>query len=387
MRIALRKMLAIAYSLPARSFLTRVPVMFTRRLLLWFYAVAALGVRLSNSAHAETPLWSPHRPLTAPSPVVEPIQFLTQDASLYCPPCELATVGSTPYCDCSHPQCNSGASLFNEPQLQVHQVPINPVAGAVAQSSVFELLPDDVIWHSYWAGAKEPRTSGLVFNESSDDLSLLDVSLGGRTSLLRNAARNQFGQWRGWEVQIEGAAILRLNLDEDWDFDSADFRFGVPLILAREQVHWKLAYYHLSSHVGDEFLERNMTLDRINYSRDVIVVGASYFPVPAVRLYGETGYAFYDEEGSDPWEFQFGLDYAKPGPTSLRGTPFFAINGHLREEVDFGGNVALQAGWLWRGRTGRVLRTGLHYYNGKSPQFEFFDRFEQQIGLGLWQEY
>ena len=250
-----------------------------------------------------------------------------------------------------------------------------------------ELLPSDVIWHSYWAGAKEPRTSVALFHEDGNSVSLLDISLGGRTSILRSAVRNPQELWQGWEVQIEGAAILRLNLDEDRDFDSTDFRFGVPLILARNRLQWKLAYYHLSSHVGDEFLIRNPGFQRINFSRDVFVFGASYFPRPAWRWYGEVGWAFRDDEGSEPLETQFGVDYAQPGATGKRGTPFLALNGHLREEVHFGGSLALQAGWLWRGQAGRTVRTGLHYYNGKSTQFEFFDDFEQHVGIGLWQEY
>ena len=181
--------------------------------------------------------------------------------------------------------------------------------------------------------------------------------------------------------------MLRLNLDQRWDFDATDFRFGVPFILARNQLQWKFAYYHLSSHVGDEFLVRNPGFRRINYSRDALVLGASYFPTTAWRWYAEAGWAFYDDEGADSWEMQFGFEFAEPGPTGKRGTPFIALNGHLREEVKFGGNLALQASWLWRGQTGQVLRTGFHYYNGKSSQFEFFDQFEQQVGFGLWQEY
>ena len=33
------------------------------------------------------------------------------------------------------------------------------------------------------------------------------------------------------------------------------------------------------------------------------------------------GWAFYANEGADPWEFQFGLDYSQPGPTGAMGTP------------------------------------------------------------------
>ncbi len=67
--------------------------------------------------------------------------------------------------------------------------------------------------------------------------------------------------------------------------------------------------------------------------------------------------------------------------------PFLAVNGHLREEVDFGGNLSLQAGWLWRGISGHVFRMGMLYFNGKSDQFEFFNRDEEKIGLGLWYDY
>jgi len=91
--------------------------------------------------------------------------------------------------------------------------------------------------------------------------------------------------------------------------------------------------------------------------------------------------------GAKPWEIQFGTEWAQAGPTGPRGTPFFAINGHLREEVDWGGDVSTQAGWLWRGNSGQVFRLGLHYFNGKSSQYQTFDHFEEQIGFGLWYDF
>lgn len=281
------------------------------------------------------------------------------------------------------------------PQQVVPQESYFPAVGVdpvmvpyVSQNEVwkFELLPSDLIWHSYWAGTKEPRIAGTFFEEFSSELSLLDVTLGGRTAIARYGARRN-GRLEGWELQLEGAGLLRLNLDNDWDFDSGDFRFGVPLIYAYDKFQYKFAYYHLSSHVGDEFLERNPTFTRVNFSRDALVAAISFIPIPAWRWYAEAGWAFYYDGGTRPWEFQFGVDYAQPGPTGTRGTPFLAVNGHIREEIDFGGGVTAQGGWLWRGESGRVLRTGIHYYNGKSNQFEFFDKFEQQLGLGIWQEF
>ncbi len=275
--------------------------------------------------------------------------------------------------------------------MPVQGIPFQSVSANGDRAWHWELLPGDVIWHSYWAGVKESRMSGVVFQELSNDTAFLDATLGGRAAIIRYGTRYQ-GRPIGWELQIEGAGMPRINLDENWDLESADFRFGLPLIYGNERVQWKLSYYHLSSHLGDEFIERTSFPPsmRVNYARDEIVLGFSFFPLPAWRWYAEAGWAFYADEGADPWEFQFGLDYAQPGPTSARGTPFFAVNGYLREEVDYGGSLTAQAGWLWRGYSGRVLRTGVHYFNGKSSQFEFngpLEQFEQQIGGGLWYDF
>lgn len=362
-----------------------LPRTFSATLLL---SAAALFLGLPNWCCAISPReWQPYREIVTATaePPVQPAQYF--EPTLTPNPENYSSVQPINDQDLAAIYCDQA---FCEPgQTLIPYIPTSPdpVLASTQVGDGFQLLPGDLIWHSFFAGAKESRTSGALFRETSDDLSLLDVTLGGRVAVLR-WGHYQNGRPLGTEVQLEGASMLRLNLDEDFDFDSADFRFGVPLIYApNELLHWKLAYYHLSSHIGDEYLVRNPGYQRINFSRDVLVLGTSLYPRPAWRWYAELGWAFYDDEGSDPWEVQFGLDLAKPGPTDLRGTPFFAINGHLREEVNFGGNLIVQTGWLWRGQTGRVLRTGLHYYNGKSPQFEFYNTFEQQIGFGLWQEY
>ncbi len=217
----------------------------------------------------------------------------------------------------------------------------------------------------------------------------MDVTLGGRASLLRYGTDGP-GRPQGLELQMEGAGLPRLNFDENWDLDATDFRFGLPLAYGRDLWQAKFGYYHLSSHMGDEFAIRNggqaALDDRINFSRDCLVLGLSYYPWPVCRLYSEMGWAFHYDV-TQPWEFQFGVDLAQPGPTGAFGTPFVAVNGHIREELDYGGNVVFQAGWLWRGASTRTVRLGFHYFNGKSNQFEFFDRFEQQIGGGVWYDF
>jgi hypothetical protein len=178
-----------------------------------------------------------------------------------------------------------------------------------------------------------------------------------------------------------------LDRDSNIDVAATDYRFGIPLTWGDSIYQVKFAYYHLSSHVGDEFLLSHPGFQRINYSRDTLVWGHSLYPTDRLRVYGELGWAFYSDQ-CDPWELQFGFDYGPNGRTGARGAPFAAMNAHLREEVDFGGNFVAQTGWAWRRSpaTG-IYRVGVEYYNGKDDQFSFFNDSVEKIGLAMWYDY
>lgn len=69
-------------------------------------------------------------------------------------------------------------------------------------------------------------------------------------------------------------------------------------------------------------------------------------------------------------------------------SPFLAANALLREEVDFGGTFTIMTGWAWRGdESGHLCRAGLQAVTGKTTQFEFHDRSETLVGLGVWYDF
>lgn len=250
----------------------------------------------------------------------------------------------------------------------------------------WHVLPNGVIYPSYLAGVHEPRLASVWLDERTNG-SNWDSTLGARVALLRYGTRGGIRP-QGLELGVEGAALPRLTLNDDLrDLVATDYRAGVPITYSDGPWQYKLAYYHLSSHLGDEIMLADPTLQRINYTRDAILLGVAYHLTPALRLYGEAAYSFRVSDGAEPWEFQFGFDYAPERPTGLAGAPFVAANVHLREEVDFGGNFVFQTGWAWRGDSTRLFRLGVQYYNGKSPQYEFFDQFEEQFGIGMWLDF
>jgi hypothetical protein len=249
----------------------------------------------------------------------------------------------------------------------------------------WQILPDGLMYDAYLASGRESRFASHWFYER-DQGWLWDSTLGGHVGLLRYGTQDIL--WpEGWQLDVEGAAFPRLTLEEHRDLVSVDFRIGVPLTFRQGPWEGKFAYYHLSSHLGDEYKESHPEVMRINYSRDALVLGLAWRPTMDLRLYAEAGYGFYIDGGTEPWEFQFGIDYSPANPSGICGAPFFAVNTRIREEVDFGGNFTVETGWQWRGETGKLFRWGFYYFNGMSDQYTFFREFEEHLGVGLWYDY
>jgi hypothetical protein len=259
----------------------------------------------------------------------------------------------------------------------------------------WHLLPNNLIYTSYLAGPKEPRLGSVwyddmaadPFNQSIRNGWMWDMTAGARVSILRYGSDPVLHP-QGFEVQVEGAAFVRLDPGDEIDLRSSDYRFGIPLVFGIGRWQTKLGYYHLSAHLGDEAMLKHKKFPRVNYLRDAIVWGNSYYVFDWMRIYGEVGYAFNEDGGSEPWEFQFGTELIQARPTGIHGAPFLAVNGMSRQELDWGGNVCAQAGWAWRGwRSERLLRIGFEYLYGSDPQYEFVYYSQNRYGIGVWYDF
>lgn len=291
------------------------------------------------------------------------------------------------------PYQTSTAQVAQLPPLSLAPLPMAPLPFTPDSIQSFggspvwqwQLLPKDPIYPFYLADEKASRLAGRFSRPEGDNL-MLDATLGGRFGLFRLGDRSSGPFRHGMQLDIEGSAQLRLDMEEEADVRSVDFRAGVPLSFAFGRWHARVGYYHLSSHTGDEFLLKNPTHERLNFSRDVLFAGAGYWLTERLRVYGEIGWAFYSDI-SEQWEFKFGMEFLPTAPTGWRGAPFAAAHVHLREELDYGGSLTLQGGWAWRGDEGALLRLGIDLYEGKSQQWSFYDSYEPLIGFGLWYDY
>lgn len=256
----------------------------------------------------------------------------------------------------------------------------------------WRLFPDGLLYPGYLAGVREPRFSAHMFSEREQGW-LFDGTVGARVGLLRYGSDDPVYP-QGWQLDVEAAAMPRISLDEYLDLIATDFRYGFPLCFRHGPWELKTGFYHVSSHLGDEYILSGRSwhaggrrFRRINFLRDALMLGVAVRPAEPIRLYAEAAWAFNTDGGAEPWEFQFGAEYSPYLPTGPRGAPFLAVNGHLREEVEFGGSLTVQAGWQWRLAHGRLVRFGFLYFNGMSEQYQFYNDHEEQCGFGVWYDF
>lgn len=256
----------------------------------------------------------------------------------------------------------------------------------VRQRMGYEILPAGLMYRSYLAGEKEPRFQSMWLNETGRGL-VWETQLGGRVGLLRYGTPDAVNP-QGWQLDMEGGAQARVDPQQESDLEAVDFRFGLLSTWRFSRHSFKAGYYHLSSHIGDEYLIRNPTFNRTNYVRDSAVVGYTFDMIEDMSVYGEVGYAAGAEGGAKPLEFQYGYQYTPLRAYGFRGAPFFGINGHTREDFNWITSVNTVAGWQWRGeQTNHLFRLGLQYYTGPAIQWEFVGRNETLCGAGLWFDY
>ncbi len=249
-----------------------------------------------------------------------------------------------------------------------------------------QLLPDGMIYPSYLAGRKEPRLASLFTHEAGYGW-LWDITLGGRVPLFRFGTTDPIHP-EGFQIDMEGAALLRLDFERHRNLAATDYRAGLPISYGTRHWAYKFAYYHVSSHLGDNYLLSNFR-KRVHYVRDELVFGVAWKPVDPMRIHAEAGWAFDTGETTEPWEFQFGAEFSpdyRPDHPWM-GSPFAAVCGHLFEELDFGGYFNSQIGWQWRNKRNSRFRLGAEFYAGCDDQFQFHNVYQKKLGFGFWYDF
>ncbi|HKQ65819.1 MAG TPA: DUF1207 domain-containing protein, partial [Methylomirabilota bacterium] len=188
-----------------------------------------------------------------------------------------------------------------------------------------------------------------------------------------------------WEVGIHAGVFSVFDMDADsFDLVNADYLVGLPLSVRYEDFTAMLRVFHQSSHLGDEFLLRTKT-NRINLSYESVDLKFSYEFGDLLRLYAGGGYLFHQTPSNlDPFSVQYGIEFRSPWPQHSKGwRPLVAVDVQQREENEWSADVSARAGIEIDGvLLTRKLQILLEYFNGHSPNGQFYKDKVEYIGLG-----
>ena len=247
------------------------------------------------------------------------------------------------------------------------------------RAKLFDPLLADPRWPHFYATYQhyaDPGGDGNARDAGS-------VGFGDTIAFYRDALSD--GQRYELGVQAGVFALFDLGAPSN-DLVNADYFVG-PYAAYRNGNFSALGrVFHISSHLGDEFLLRNR-VDRVNLSFETVDAIASYELPAGFRGYGGASYIFHREPSSlRPFGIEYGVEYRSPY-TFFNGLirPVAAADLQHREENDYSLDLSLRAGIQFEdpARFSQRAQLLLEYYQGRSPNGQFYDDRIETFGVGL----
>jgi hypothetical protein len=257
---------------------------------------------------------------------------------------------------------------------------------ASTEKALPKFLPQGRLFQSLLADPRWPHFSA-AYQRYQDDRQLKNV---GATSFGEIFSIYRF---RGpaksvMELGIEAGVFAIFDLDaESSDLINADYLVGIPLTIEKGAFASRTSVFHQSSHLGDEFLLRGRTDERVNLSYESIQSLLSYQLPKGFRAYAGGGYIFRaDPSDLDRWSTQCGLEFRSPWAfTGDALRPVAAVDIQHRQESDWNTDLSARAGVQFENPDflDRKMLLLIEYYRGKSPHGQFYEKNIEHLGAGL----
>jgi len=243
-------------------------------------------------------------------------------------------------------------------------------------------LPEDpVLFRPFVADPREIDYSiGWRFNDHAIGKNVIDVSFGDTVAFYRWC---NVGPWKGQlQIELEGGLWAVFDpLHESSPLVNADYYVGVPITYAAGNWSFRLRGYHISSHIGDEFLLCHPGFDRRNPSAETIDFFASWDITSEIRFYSGFGIVVHQDE-----TFKDGRFYVAGGTElhlsqlgfvnvaqQIYGRPYYGMHFHFQTKRENHINQTYVLGYEWGKLCGlqRILRVFLEYHDGYSVEGQF----------------
>ena len=252
------------------------------------------------------------------------------------------------------------------------------------------LLPAEPLFRPVIGDPRWPRFSA-TYQWYLDDPLLTHVGSATFGGVFPIAQSDAPGDGR-WDVGVQAGVYSIFNMDaSSVDLVNADYWVGLPVGARWGPLALLFRVYHQSSHLGDEFLLDTPT-KRINLSFEAVDGLVGFDLLSFGRVYAGGGYmVHHDPSDLKPGYTQAGVELVSPWAIfadMLR--PMAVLDVQWHQEDSWSPDYSTRFGF----RIENVRLLGSHrlyllgeYYNGRSPNGQFFARKIHSWGTGLHLEF
>lgn len=180
--------------------------------------------------------------------------------------------------------------------------------------------------------------------------------------------------------------------NESAELMNTDYLLAFPISYAFNKWAYRLRLYHVSTHLGDEYMAHNPDIKRVNPSNEAIDFFVSYQATESVRVYLGPGWVIHTDRTYpfDPFYIEYGGDASFFGYKSyhhkIYGTFFVAAYWRNWQACQWSLDGTYMAGYEWSKLQGlgKKLRLFVNYHHGYSPG-QFFKERASYGGIGfMW---
>jgi hypothetical protein len=251
------------------------------------------------------------------------------------------------------------------------------------------LLPDyPLLWEPWIANPREVMCS-LAYRQGDKVLapSVGAVSFGSEFPIYRFCGVNAFSYKSDIELSLEGCLYAVFNLNPStpsgYTFThaliDADYYIGIPVTLAHNKWTFRFRLYHISSHLGDQFMVLNPGFARRNLEFEAIDLKVNYQITRDWMFYAAIGdYIISDSDFPMKslyfdWGFQYFYPWVYDNCNDILWEPFIAVFFQTQQFENWTLNQNWAIGIRSRHPDGDSTRMAfsLEYYNGRSQDGMF----------------
>jgi len=208
--------------------------------------------------------------------------------------------------------------------------------------------------------------------------------------------RNVFNGEGDVQIDIQSGiwSVFKMGIhyhNEVSELINTDYLVGFPLSYAVDKWAFRLRAYHVSSHLGDEYIVHHKHVERVNPSMEAVDFFVSCQVNSALRLYVGPGWVFHSDKSypiKPPLYIEWGGEVRFWGYENfyhkLYGTAFAAMHVRNWQVHRWRSDITCMVGYEWSKLqgVGRKIRFFLNYHNGYS-EGQFFKMLTSWKGLGF----